>query len=66
MVGVLVGCDKDVATPIPQYRVYVHGPFTPYVSHISKHSSAYIHYKTLSMIHIQHHNIIDHMSHMHK
>jgi hypothetical protein len=33
---VLVGCDKDVATPLPQYLVSMNGPFTPYVSQIRK------------------------------
>jgi uncharacterized protein YcsI (UPF0317 family) len=45
--GVLVGCDRDVATPLPQYLVYVHGPFTPYVSQISKQSSACIHQRNI-------------------
>jgi len=43
MVGVLVGCDMDIATPLPEYLVYVHGPFTSYVSHINKKSSTCIH-----------------------
>jgi hypothetical protein len=47
MVGVLVGCDRDTATPLPQYLVYVHGPFTPYVIHISKHLSTCIHQQNI-------------------
>jgi hypothetical protein len=43
MMGVLVGCDRDVATPLPQCLVSMHGPSTPYVSRISKHHQAYIH-----------------------
>jgi hypothetical protein len=66
MTGVLVGCDMDVATPLPQYLVYVHGPFTPYVIHIIKKSTAYIHQRnTVNDPYIKsYYN--DHMSHMHK
>jgi hypothetical protein len=63
---VLVGCDKDSATPLPQCLVSVHGPFTPYVSQISKHRQPASIDKTLSMIHIHNHTIINHMSHMRK
>jgi hypothetical protein len=66
MAGVLVGCDRDVVTSLPQYMVSVNDPLIPDVSEISKHSSACIHQKTLSMIHIQNHTIIDHILHLHK
>jgi hypothetical protein len=40
---VLVGCDMVATTPLPQYMVVVHGPFTRYVVLIRKQSSTCIH-----------------------
>jgi hypothetical protein len=45
--GVLVDCGRAAATPLPQYLVVVHGPFTPYVSLIRKKSSACIHQQNI-------------------
>jgi hypothetical protein len=42
---VIVVYDRESVTPLPQYLVYMHGPFTPYVSQISKHLLASIHQK---------------------
>jgi hypothetical protein len=43
MVGVLVGCDMDVATPLPQMSSFFAWPPTPYVGQISKHRQDCIH-----------------------
>ena len=47
MVEVLVGCDKDDFTPLYEYIVVFHDPFTPYVSFISKQSSSCIHQQNI-------------------
>jgi hypothetical protein len=61
--GVLVGYERDTATPLPQYMVFVQRPFTPYVSLISKHRQLASIDKTLSLIHMHNHtkSIIYHM-----
>ena len=47
MERVLVGCDRNTVTSLPQYMVSVNDPLIPDVSQISKHSSACIHQQNI-------------------
>jgi hypothetical protein len=53
--AMLVSCDRDAATPLSEYLVFVHGPFTSYVSQINKHRRPTSIEKTFPLIHIHNH-----------